>query len=295
MVDDVGSTYTGNPVDLVQPITALRSMTSPGHENALGAYVAEGGRLWLLGGGAANASLASWNKRGTDPDEFTNSDGELVPGRLMYDFPHWRTALTLRQAKYALLNVPEMNPTYPNAAPGRNWSGQGIHYDLSMPDYQKLRDAGSGAPMLAPRTCASDPPSPLRDCGSFYLVGNYSAEFMGTLSSAAPSNVIVEDADPNRDVENRQSTLDTLYFVSGGVAPYGRPVMTYYHGFEGGPTVFSGFPLWYFQRTQASRLSQFVLTDIFQIPRAATARFAKPGASAGLTARPLRRPPATTP
>jgi hypothetical protein len=277
-VDDIGASYTGNPGDPLQPISVLRHITSPGQADVLATYMRQGGRLWLMGGGAAYATLAAWNRRNTAPDEFTNLDGELVAGRFMYDFAHWRSALMSRPAEYALLNVPDFSPPYPNPAPGRNWSGQGIHRDLSMPDYDKLRDASAGVPYLAPRTCTTDPPPPLRDCNSFFVNSYYGAEFMGTLS-AAGENYVREDANPDPDVVDEQSTLDTLYFTAGGVAPFGRPVMTYYHGFESPQLVFSGFPLWQFQRTQVTRLAQFVLTDIFQLPRtpsAAPARVAAP-------------------
>src|SRR5436190_9700369 len=50
-------------------------------------------------------------------------------------------------------------------------------------------------------------------------------------SSALWRNSIVEDADPS-GAGRMESTLDTLYFCRGGTALYGRPVMTYYHGFQ---------------------------------------------------------------
>jgi hypothetical protein len=37
--------------------------------------------------------------------------------------------------------------------------------------------------------------------------------------------------------------------------------MTYFHGFECGSVVFSGFPIWFFQRSQVATLVDFVLTD----------------------------------
>ena len=46
------------------------------------------------------------------------------------------------------------------------------------------------------------------------------------------SQVPLEDADADPDSARWESTLDTLYFTAGGTAPYGRPLMTYYHGFE---------------------------------------------------------------
>jgi hypothetical protein len=272
MVDDVSATYVGSPGDPTNPITVLRHMTSPGEVDVLATYIRQGGRLWLMGGGTAYATLYSWTNRTTGQDEFTNVDGELVTGRLMYDFAYWRYALSIRPASVAVLN----------STPGRGWFGQGIHHDLSMPNYEKLRDPSTGAPSLTARTCPTDPPSPLRTCDSFYLLSVFTAEFMGTLTNPG-TNAIVEDVNPDPDVVDEQSTLDTLYLVRGGLSPADRPVMTYYHGFQSPQMVFSGFPLWFFQRTQARNLSQFVLTDIFQLARSPVAAPAKVGAPVAIS------------
>jgi len=256
MTDDIGSIFTGSPLDRRIPITSLRLMSSY-YMNTLSAYVAQGGKLWLCGGGVAYASLAAWNRRNTAPDVFTHADGELVEGRLMYDFAHWRSALTTKPALYGLLNsvntlsfVGLTFPPYNSAAPGRGWMGQ--------PNYGKLLAA---APFLLPRTCSSDPPPPLRNCNSLYLVSSFTAEFL------SEPNTIVEDVDPRPNLEQLQSTLDTLYVSFQGTAPNGRPIMTYYHGSEGGSVVFSGFPIWHFQRAQCAALVDFVLQDIWGLAR----------------------------
>jgi hypothetical protein len=59
--------------------------------------------------------------------------------------------------------------------------------------------------------------------------------------------------------------------------------MTYYHGFQSPQMVFSGFPLWQFQRAQARALGDFVLRDIFGLDRSPTP---------ALAARAMSRPPA---
>ena len=210
--------------------------------------------------------MAPWNRRNTPPDEFDNTpDNELVAGRFMYDFAHWQSALMIRPSQYAVFNSPSapVRPVWQNPAPGRGWKNHGLDHALQQPDYNKLLN---NVPFLGPRRCDTDPPPPVRDCGSFYLIGTYSAECMGTLP-AAGANFIREDADPNPDVVREESTLDTLYFTLGGTAPYGRPMMTYYHGFESPQMVFSGFPLWFFQRAQARALADFVLRDIFGLTR----------------------------
>jgi hypothetical protein len=257
-VDDVGATFTGAPTSSTNPVASLRRSSSPSQNSTLATYLNQGGNMWLFGGGAAAATLLPW-KVGIS-DGYTAAGGDLVPGRFMYDFTHWRAAVMVRPASFAVFNTPSLRPPYPNAAPGRGYEGHGIHHDLSMPNYAQLLN---DVPFLSPRTCSSDPPSPLRDCGSFYLVSYYTGELMGSAQAPLP-NPIVEDADPSGAVR-MESTLDTLYFCLGGTAPYGRPIMTYYHGFESPQEVFSGFPLWHFQRAQARALAAFVLRDIFRI------------------------------
>ena len=249
ITDDVGATYTGNPSDLLQPITSLRLMSTPGFQNTLAAYAQQGGKVWLQGGGAAYATLAAWNRRNTPSNEFTNVDGELVEGRFMYDFAHWQSGIRMVPAQRALLNT-YLATGDPTSAPGRGWPGQ--------PPYQKLL---TQAPALLPRTCATDPPSPLRDCGPFYLIGTYTAEFLFR------PNAIVEDADPRPNHETPVSTLDTLYMALGGTTGGRYPVMTYYHGSQSTPMVFSGFPIWYFQRQQCQALTDFVLQDVWGLSK----------------------------
>ena len=76
-----------------------------------------------------------------------------------------------------------------------------------------------------------------------------------------------------------ESTLDTLYDVSGGnllLSP--APVMTYYHGLENPTVLFSGFDLWSWTRSDAQALVDFVLRDVWGLapagPRTAAARSA---------------------
>jgi hypothetical protein len=149
------------------------------------------------------------------------------------------------------------------------------------------RRPGRLSALHGPRSCATDPPSPLRDCGSFYIISNYPAELMGTLISADP-NFVREDADPSPDGVREESTLDTMYYCILGTAPQ-RPIMTYYHGFETPQMVFSGFPLWFFQRAEARTLGDFVLRDIFGLSRSASAtapmrvQASLPGSTPGAT------------
>lgn len=300
-VDDVSATYQNTPLDILSPITSLRLMSTAGQPSTISTYLKQGGKAWVFGGGAAYATLAFWQRRNTPVDEFTNADLELVPGRFMYDFAKWQSALTTFPSAFALLNdqsllsllagIPENPANSPAnlARPGRNWTEHGLDHNLSMPDYSKLTSFTTGAPLLGPRDCVADPPPPGRVCNSFYIVSTFTAEFMGTKVTATP-NFIREDADPNPDLVREESTLDTLYLNFGGTARQFRPIMTYYHGFQTPQVVFSGFPLWYFSRPQVQVVADFVLQDIFGFQRNGTPAPARPAGATRTAPTPNRAP-----
>ena len=264
-VDAIAVYYIESPISLVSPITSLRRMSSPGNPSTISTYIKQGGKVWLSGGGSGTATLVAWQKGNTPPDEFTNRDGELVSGRFMYDFAGWQAALTNKPATGAIANdsqvlSPRLGPN--TAAMGRGYTRHGVGRNLNMPDYGRLVAA---VPILTSRSSNNeppDPPPPLRKEDSSWYVGDYIAEFMGTADSRM-SNIILEDTDPHPDRVKEESTLDTLYLCSGPTAPFGRPMMTYYHGFRSEQVVFSGFPLWQFSRHQVQALADFVLQDIF--------------------------------
>jgi len=114
-------------------------------------------------------------------------------------------------------------------------------------------------------------------------------------------NFIQENFSTNPDINNEQSTLDTLYNAAGGSVPGVLPVMTYYHGLQSPQMVFCGFPLWFFQRAQVQELSDFVLQEIFGFARgpAATQPARVAPASRPTVSRPtaatITRTPATAP
>ena len=242
--DDVAATYMGFPTDPFTPISSLRQISSPGQPSTISTYLKQGGEVWLMGGGAAFATLTPWNKRGSDPGIFSFTDGELVPGRFMYDFAKWQSEVQLRPATQA-----QRRGVIPGGltAISRGWSG--------APDYSKLPAT------LTARSLATDPVPPLRQNDSFYYIRNYTAEYL------TRGNFIREDVDTLADVVLEQSTLDTLYTTAGGTAQIGRPNMTFYHGPSTPRLVFSGFALWFFQRGQIIPLADFVMHDIWGYPQ----------------------------
>jgi hypothetical protein len=276
--DGTGATFTGNPTDPFAPTTALRLMSTPGQPSTLSTYLKQGGTLWLMGGGAAMATLNPWNARGTPAYEYSEAAGELVPGRFMYDFPHWRSFVKMLPAAAAELHrhkpfpFPESRPKYlfndPNTAPGRGGPDQ--------PDYSAILN---GPVQLQPRNPSTDPMPPLRDNYSQYYLSSYNAEYL------FEGNFIREDAD-QLPGGLEESTLDTLYFTIGATAGSDWPVMTYYHGFETpagvladpdaqgrrARIVFSGFPLWYFQRDQQIIVADWVMQKVFHMQHDGSSR-----------------------
>ena len=86
---------------------------------------------------------------------------------------------------------------------------------------------------------------------------------------------MIEDVSLDPDIIDRQSTLDTLYRLAGaGVPPpTSNPhnvVMTYYHGPppQESEILFSGFSLWHYNRSHLEQLIDFVLQDLWGLPKA---------------------------
>jgi hypothetical protein len=71
-------------------------------------------------------------------------------------------------------------------------------------------------------------------------------------------------------VEHNVSVLDTLYMANGIVLrtdSHIAPTMTYYHGNTAHQFVFSGFSIWSYARQDCMGLVDFVLQDLWHLPR----------------------------
>jgi hypothetical protein len=153
----------------------------------------------------------------------------------MYDDAHWRSEIKVLSSFRAVRSARAVG----------GWPG--------APDYSALPD-----PLLE-KSPDTDPLPPLRT-GNFYLT-SYAAEVL------SKPNDVVEGA-----AAARASTLDTLYETQGGAIGSGWPVMTVYHGSENASFVFSGFPIWYFQRGQTIALVDFVLQRLWGLSRKPVSR-----------------------
>ncbi len=265
--DETGASYTSSPSDRNTPITALRLVNSPGRPVILSTYMAQGfktngGKVWLSGGGAAFAAMVTWNKANTSPNDYDDREPnpELRPGRMMYDFAHWRAGIQMLPA----INARRFGSTTFGVGtnrPGRHWPPNPTPPTPPGPPNYTLLPAN-----LDPKSLATDPPPPLRSPDSFWLRGNFAAEYINR------PTFVREDYNDDPELVSEFSTLDTLYICRGGTAINNSPVMTYYHGRETQPMVFSGFNFWYWRRSQCIELVDWVLQHVWGLTREPVSR-----------------------
>jgi hypothetical protein len=216
----------------------------------LAEYIGIGGEVWLAGGGGALASLANFDRLQNNTvtlTVFTARDDELGPGRPMYDAAHVRSALAVARSSFAFARSP--------AAVG-GWSGHGPDGSLSAPDYSR-------APaVLRPRDPGSDPLPPTRFAGQ---EGQYYFDFNAAGFVTEPNSI---SEDFGVGVQRIESALDTVYeTTTSPVAAPGSPAMLYYHGRENAPFVYTGFDPWTCTRADGQALVDFVLGEIWKVPK----------------------------
>lgn len=286
------------PTDQVAGSSSLRFMSGPNHSSTIATYVKQGGTVWMSGGGVALATLYDWDKRGSDPSIYTAIDLELVPGRYMFDMPHWQSEIRISSALQMKANF-NIVP-FKSTSPSRGWR-QTTNPDPDYPNYDVMKNPTATSPNGILTLDLRDPSwtslygddqvPPLRSPNDWY-------------TSVVPAEVLTQ-GDFIREAANpdgtgpQASTLDTLYVALGGPAGANRPVMTYYHGSEnpavGKPrsyNVFSGFPIWNFRRVQQIALVDFVLQDLWRLTRDPVSR--DPMAARARAVSPVRVVPTRT-
>jgi hypothetical protein len=240
--DSKSARNVNEPNITVDPMSELRWLTFAGRSNPLGTWVSQGGQLWMFGGGVATALQINWEKAGTAGDIYSNSDGELVPGRFMYDVFGWRSEIMARSVAQA------QKPPHPIRR-----DGGGLDVS-SLPDYLFEK---------SPDTDPINVYAPNRLNNSDFYQSSHIGEGL------SKPNVIIEDRDPAPDVVRLESVVDTVYESVGGQLGSARPIMTVWHGGQNGQIqVFSGFQLWYWRREQQIALADWVLQTLWGIPRA---------------------------
>jgi hypothetical protein len=241
--------YTDNKASLnvnevsiaLDPMSELRYLSSPGRSNPLGTWVQQGGEMWMFGGGTASALQRNWEKAGTLSDVYSYADGELIPGRLMYDVFGWQSEITARSVAQA------SKPSHP------------MRYPARLPDVTSLPD------YLFEKSVETDP---IATYGPNRLSQSDFYQTAHTGEGLSKANELVRDMDPDPNVVRNESVLDTLYETVGGQIGAGKPIMTVMHAANGKRQVFSGFQLWYWRREQQIAISDWVLQKLWGLPRA---------------------------
>ncbi len=282
MLDERGAGNNEGFDQSIRPVTALYAMSGPGRASTLAAYTQLGGRVWLLGGGVAYATLVLFDKRANNQGQTTVFSsaaqfGELAPSRIMYDGAHWRSSVAVTKAlirtkrydntvKTRRGDGTEHDTTY-IVAPAWSHYFRYTNNTLSSPQYSKLPVE------MRPKTAIPDPLPPTRfpsQAGLFYG-SSYPCEYI------LENNSILEDVNPDPEVVREASVLDTLYMASGIVlltsplpgetTPRPAPTMTYYHGNQAHRFVHTGFAPWNYARQDCIGLVDFVLKDLWGLPR----------------------------
>jgi hypothetical protein len=230
-----------NTPDLTQdPMSELTWLTESGRSNPLATWVTQGGQIWMFGGGCANALQSNFEKK-LPSNVYSSADGELGPGRFMYDVFGWRSEITARSFAQA------QKPDHPQTR------------DPAMPDPSVLPDA------LFEKTPDTDDINvyaPNRiGTSDFYQISQQG-------DGITAPNEVTEDIDPDPAVTRPKSVLDTLYESVGGQLGSGRPVMTIMHAGDGSQRhVYCGFQLWYWQRSEQIILLDWVLQKVWGLTR----------------------------
>ncbi len=301
MTDPIGAVNTGTPSDVLNAMSTMRYMNTPGRASSLASYTYAGGKAWVLGGTAAYCSLIEYNAIGTRNNDnlygpgnriFSSSAGELAPGRMMYDGARWQSEMSQSTVSTTVQKSPRAIGGWTH--PGQNYVGTYTAPDYSFlptPLRRRLNPANfPGSPDTLPPTR----PNTALGRAAFYSTSALPYEYM------TQPNIILEDGDADPLLTREIATLDTLYELSGGAlatnATGYRPVsMTYYHGIAAPQFVFSGFSIWDWTRTDCIGLVDFVLQRIWGLSRAPVDRLAPPTLQSRAGAAPIAvQKPATT-
>jgi hypothetical protein len=261
LIDANGAGNTANQFDRIRPTTSLREMNGANKANTLATYMRQGGLAWLLGNGVARASLEPRQGNAPNPGRWNTRDGDLVAGRMLYDFAHMRTELSQSTGSEMVRGSHVISPPRDDP-PGRGWNGQ-PPYD-NMPQVLERRGKSSTTP--------PDPLPPFRDPSQFY-VNNFFVELCTNLGQVG-GNFIREDLNGSAP-GGVESTLDTLYYYLNQSRAGFDPIAFYYHGLDNVPVIYCGFPIWEVKKAQAIDLIDFVFRDIWHIQPTSTPNFVR--------------------
>ena len=277
MTDQKAVGWENAPNSRMQPMTTLVYMSGRNRQNTLATWVGQGGKLWALGSGFGTATNSPWNNLANDDNQtrtyrFDGSLPDLTPGRFMFDLAHWRSEFrVLGPVSVQFSRYDQPDPTVRPPLPKSYWTG-GKFTDPEV-DYTLLPTT------LQPRDPATDPIWPNRSLADFYVNNqDYSGngvnlEFISREHYMLEQIPVPSATNPDSTVE--RSTLDSLYLAYGsytqmlqsGSGQGVNTVMTYYHGQENAPLVFSGMSIWDFRRQDCLGLVDFVLGRLWHLSK----------------------------
>jgi hypothetical protein len=227
-----GSGTTVNP-----PPVALRLINMSGTLNTLAGYLRQGGRVLLFGEGTTVAIAGGyWRQFSNFPPQIPYTGNNVLrAGSFLYDYVHFRSSLsTTSLAGLRLQGAIPYLPEFRGPATTTDRS----HDPRIGPGAERIAARWAGLPRLTMAAWRGANADPAR-------------RFV---------NLTWHVASPLRVIENGESVTDTLYllqaetFDPAPTAVDGRPNAIHWHGAGHGPVVWLGFPLYYFEVSQARAL-----------------------------------------
>jgi hypothetical protein len=212
----------------------------------------------------------------------------------MYDLAHWRTQFRIYGpvfVRFSRYDQPDPtvigSPKPPTYWKGGTFTNPEVDYS-SLPTTLQFR-----SPTTDPLWIWPD-----RTNNTEYYIGNRAYSSIGVdIEFLCVEHKMLEQiptpTEENPDLTVERSTLDSLYLVYGagypkqmnqsGAGEGVNVVMTYYHGRDNAPLVFSGMSIWSFRRTDCQALVDFVLGElwgltkntVYTAPHASAASFAR--------------------
>jgi len=244
--------------------TAIGYINTPGHLNALAAYVAQGGKAFLFGEGmplaiATAAVVSPVLPYGSSPAAPRSE--VLKPGCFLYDAMHLRSEINTAGTVSAITRSEQLQGAIPYlpAFAGAATATDRSHDPRIGPSAARTAARWECLPRLTIAAYRNANPDPtLRAINQTWYVSRplFVTEGQGAMTA---------------------SVLDTLYLLQardysldgGGALSDGKPDAIDYHGSDNGEVVWLGFPLYDFELDQARQLVRTVLGVLGVAPRSA--------------------------
>jgi hypothetical protein len=274
--DQTSSSRSGQKFGSNLPATALRFINSVNRLNTLAVYLRQGGKAWLFGDGTTTCIANGYWSRVAGVPRLPYTSGEdfrtnvLFPGDFLYDFCHIRSELNVTgDGAGSFTNNQQLRgciPYLPEFAcpPGTTTRPLDLSCDPRIgPSAEKTAVRWSGLPRLTLAAYrGSNPVFDLRAVRNTYVITKPLFNVEGSGASFG-------------------SVMDTLYLSQCRLFDPGHlqippadgfPNAVHYYGTDHGQVVWFGFPLYYFELSQARQVTAKVLTVLGLTPLPAGVR-----------------------